>query len=235
MTAFISPRALLRACLLGILALGGWHRPSHVFAASLLTTAIHDTDTVKTLQYSMEIVQRFSNGTLTSIVQGKEDEVRNREQDHQAVVERVKNKKGKMVTAAYSVNVVFLNGETYYQHPLLKDKTWHTKGGMAFSDGISKFQRGRTTVNLGGPFTGVHLVPAGTASNGDARFHGRISKKALSGTVDVLVSRGKIPYVASVAESVTQQVKGKMVTSQSRIVYGPFNQTLNITSPIAST
>lgn len=111
---------------------------------------------------------------------------RTRQCPRQTVIRRARTKQGKLETRAYVVNVVFLNGQTYYQHPL-KDKTWRAQKGMTFKDGIASFRRGRTTVN----FNGVNFTTAGPASNGDAHFHAHVAKNGLSGTVDVLVSRGE--------------------------------------------
>ncbi len=236
MKTLTSRAVTLSSCLLASLALAGWSpRTDSTAGFSLLATAIHDTDTVKTLQYSDQFVEHFSNGTLTTLVQGQEDEARNREQDRQTVVERVKNSKGKTVTGAYAVNVVFLNGETYYQHPLMKDKTWRTRKGMSFNDGIAVFKRGRTIVKYDKPFAGVHLAPAGTAANGETRFQGRVTKGGLTGTIDVFVSKGTMPYVAAVTEAYTEKIKGKIVKVQGRMLYGPFNRALNITAPVTST
>jgi hypothetical protein len=217
-------------CLLITLALCVWARPAHAAGAqALLARAIQDTNTVKTLQYTNQFVQTFSNGTVITAVQGQEDEARNRERDHETMITRGKTKQGKLVTRAYVVNVVFLNGRAYYQHPL-KDKIWHSQKGMVFKDGVASFKRGRTTVD----FNGGRFTPAGTAANGDAHFHASVRKQGVSGSIDVLVSKGKTPYVVLVNERLTQSVKGKTVKLQARFAYGPFNQPLNITAPVSS-
>lgn len=236
MNTFSSRAVPLGPCLLIIVTLSTWTSPARAAGAhaagtpALLTRAIHDTDTVKTLQYADEFAQTSSNVSIITVVQGQEDEARNRERDHQTVITRARTKQGKLQSRAYVVNVVFLKGQTYYQYPL-KDKIWRTQKGMAFKDSVASFRRGRTSVN----FNGVNFNPAGSASNGDAHFHARVNKKGLSGTIDVLVSRGKTPYVTLVNELLTQRVKGKMVKIQARMIYGPFNQPLNITAPISST
>lgn len=46
---------------------------------------------------------------------------------------------------------------------------------------------------------------------------------------------GKTPYVAFVTELLTQRVNGKTVKIQVRMMYGPFNQPLNITAPLPRT
>lgn len=219
------------SCLLIVLALSIWARPAHASGTpALLTRAIHDTDTVKTLQYTNQFVQTFSNGTVITAVQGQEDEARNRERDHETMVTHGKSKQGKIVTRAYVVNVVFLNGQTYYQHPL-QSKLWHTKKGMTFKDGVASFKRGRTTVD----FPGVHFTAAGTTPNGDAHFHARVNKSGVSGAVDVFVTKGKTPYVVLVNEFLTQHLRGSTVKIHARLAYGPFNQPLKITAPVSST
>lgn len=217
--------------LTALATLPGAH-PDAASASSILTQAVHDTNTVTTLVYGMGESQRYPNGNVISVtVQGQEDEVRNSEHDRETIVLRSKAKGGKLETRAYAVDVIFVGGKTYYEFPL-RDKIWHEHAGMVYRDPLASFKRSRTKVS----FKGATLKPAGSVLNGDLRFKGSFRGHGETAAMTVLVSTGKKPYIFSVALAGTLRgSKGQSLKFVQQTTYGPFDTPLSITAPVSST
>jgi hypothetical protein len=220
-----------------ILAAGAavpWRSAQAADSAALLRQAMSNTNHVKTLVYTSETNQKTKTLSVQILIRGEEDEVHNRERDHEEIVLSGKNPSGQPATARYVADVVFLNGKTYYRRTVDHGK-WHTKNGMTFQDPnerVVAFKRGRTKVS----FPSVaHFSPVSSnAPNGETRYHAAYTYKGAAVVEDVYVSGGSTPFVVEDDLSAPFRQAGQTIQSRTVTKYGPFNQTLVIEPPTQS-
>jgi hypothetical protein len=204
--------------------------PAHASSAqTLLNRAVRDTNTVRTLLYTTKTVETSKNLSLTVNMQGAEDEVANRERDREAVTATARNPQGVKRTVHYTLDIIFMNGKTYYRDSLQQKNAWQTRSGMSFSDNLTgiKWQRGRTTV--GDWISPLKLV--GSVTNSGAEFSGRTSKASGDMPLQVWISGGAKPYVTREVMTITKTVQGQRIHYTERQNFGPFNQPISIAEP----
>jgi hypothetical protein len=204
---------------------------STVHAASALQTLVaaaeRNTNTVRTLIHHDRFTFTGPGGSVNVSAHGTEDEVRNREQDYESVhvIQHAAN--GKTNKLSYTVDLIFLNGSTYYRTssaPTL----WKTQKGMTFPDPYTGgWQRGRTTVKI--PIT-LAFASVG-ASGGQTHVHAPFSTKTTAGTVDLWVTTGSKPYVVRQDIASHSTVKGKPGSQVTQVTFGPFNSNVDIQPP----
>lgn len=196
--------------------------------AALLSKAFHNTNTVKTLIYTQTTTQTSSSIKATIVFRGEEDEVANREADHETVTAQIRQTNGKTQKVHYTLDIVFMQGQTYYRSSLQHNQ-WHMKKGMTFQDGFlgTVWKRGRTMVSFK-PMPTFSLVGH---SGGQTQVRAHVSDTHGTGTVDLFISGGSQPYVVIQDTAGKETIGGQTIQSKSETKYGPFNQTLNIQAP----
>lgn len=202
---------------------------STAHAASALQTLVanaeRNTNTVRTLIHHDRFTITAPAGSVNVTAHGTEDEVRNREQDYESVhvVRRTAN--GKISKLNYSVDLIFLNGSTYYRTSAAPTQ-WKTQKGMKFPDPYTGgWQRGRTTVTV--PST-LAFTSAGI-SGGETHVHATFSNKTVTGTVDLWITTGSKPYV--VRQDLTRHFTKQSISDRTQVTFGPFNSNVNIQPP----
>ncbi|MGH2448664.1 MAG: hypothetical protein ACRDFS_08705 [Chloroflexota bacterium] len=192
---------------------------------SPLARALHDTNTVRTLQHYDVSTAVSGSVTVHSAIRGAEDEVRNRERDSETVTITGPGPNGKFKKVHYTAEVIFVNGHTYYRTSL-DHNTWHKHAGTTFVDRLSgiEFKRARTQLSFA---SSVHFKLVGQPK-GRARFRATIPKSGA--TDDLLISTGRTPYVLGQTVRVPAK-KGNKVHGVTRTTYGPFNKSLIILAP----
>ncbi|HZU13973.1 MAG TPA: hypothetical protein VFB58_14120 [Chloroflexota bacterium] len=202
---------------------------------------MHNTNTVRTIVYQDTTVQTAGPITVHQIASGQEDEVRNRERDREVFTVRTRLSSGKVRTIHYTIDIIFMNGRTYYRSTLLKKDQWQTHSGMSFCDRLSEtcWYRGRTTVPA---FSGITFTEQ-TSSDGSVIFHGgfkqpiyrphtKVKQGTTAGTASILISPGPTRYVTRIQEQAVVTIKGRPITHETFDQrYGPFNQPLTIVPP----
>lgn len=222
-------RSLIAALLVAApLALTGW--TPRVDAASsvqaLVAEAEHNTNTVSTLMHRDENTITTRDLSVTVSARGSEDEVHNREHDYESVTVKGRGPTGKVQSLHYTVDIIFMNGVTYYRTSLLHNQ-WKTHKGMTFPDPYTGgWKRGRTTVSF--PKT-TTFREVGT-SGGETHLQASFSQAATAGTVDLWISGGTKPYVVREEESY-HATKGTSGSAHVQVMFGPFNTPLVIQSP----
>ncbi len=203
--------------------------PSSAHAASALQTLVanaeRNTNTVRTLIHHDRFTITAPAGSVNVTAHGTEDEVRNREQDYESVhvIQRAAN--GKVSKLNYSIDLIFLNGSTYYRTSAAPTQ-WKTQKGMKFSDPYTGgWQRGRTTVTV--PST-LKFTSAGT-SGGETHVHATFSNKTVTETVDLWITTGSKPYV--VRQDLTRNYTKPVGSERTQVTFGPFNSSVNIQPP----
>jgi hypothetical protein len=199
---------------------------------TLIATAEHNTNTVRTLVHHDQTTITAPAGSVKFTAQGTEDEVRNREQDSESVhvVRRATN--GKITKVNYTVDLIFMNGSTYYRTSAAPTQ-WKTQKGMTFPDPYTGgWKRGRTTVSFP---TSLVFKDAGT-SGGQTHVHASFTTKATAttaataGTVDLWITTGSKPYV--VQENFDYHTTtGASGSQRTQVKFGPFNSGVNIQPP----
>lgn len=200
-----------------------------VHAASALQTLVakaeNNTNTVRTLIHHDLYTITAPNGSVNVTAHGTEDEVRNREQDFESVHVTQRAANGKVNKLSYSVDLIFLNGSTYYRTSAAPTQ-WKTQKGMKFPDPYTGgWQRGRTTVTI--PST-LAFTSAGS-SGGETHVHATYSNKTVTGTVDLWITTGSKPYV--VRQDLTRHFTKPVESERSQVTFGPFNSNVNIQPP----
>jgi hypothetical protein len=193
---------------------------------TLVATAERNTNTVRTLVHHDKFSSTGPGGSVTVSAHGTEDEVRNREQDYESVhvIRRASN--GKVSKLNYSVDLIFLNGSTYYRTSAAPT-LWKTQKGMKFPDPYTGgWQRGRTTVTI--PTT-LAFKSLGT-SNGQTHVHASVSIKNTAETVDLWITTGSKPYVVR-QDLARHLTKGGTGSDSTQVTFGPFNSPVNIQPP----
>jgi hypothetical protein len=216
------------------LALGQWMPAAHAATSilPLVTQAIHNTNSVHTLMHHDTSSRTSSAITVKFTATGSEDEVKNREQDYEAVSITGKTAAGKAVNLHYTADIIFLNGSTYYRISApIQNNTWKTLKGTVFTDPYTAvWKRARTTV----------IVPKGAVfkevgvSGGQTQVRAAITFKTYTETVDLWISSGSTPYVVrEVLDSHT--TTGPAGSLHNEINFGPFNTPLTIQAPSTGT
>lgn len=213
----------------------GWPSADAASVPTLVAQAEHNTNTVRTLIHHDQQTSTSKSLTVKITAQGSEDEVHNREHDSEAVSLTAKATNGQMRTLHYTVDLIFMNGLTYYRTSLAKN-TWKTKKGMAFTDpvlGTAGWKRGRTTVS-----EGLTSFPTSSqfrqvgSSGGEihvqAPYQDARTKEA--GTINLWISGDKTPYVVREVDSF-HTTSGAAATFRSQVSFGPFNTPLVIVPP----
>ena len=224
-------RAGTIAAVLAGIAVTAFIPPAHSTEASssvqaLIATAEHDTNTVKTLVHHDVVTRMGATWSVQVTAHGTEDEARNREQDYESVIVK-QTKAGKTTTMSYTVDLIFLNGSTYYRTSSAPTQ-WKTQKGMTFPDPYTGgWKRGRTTVALP---AGLVFTVVGT-SGGETHVHATNATKTVAGSFDLWITAGATPYVAREDMMYRSLKKGSPGTFHVRISYGPFNSAVNITPP----
>jgi hypothetical protein len=192
---------------------------------ALIAQAEHNTNTVRTLVHHDQVTITAPNGSVKVSARGTEDEARNREQDYESV-HVIRRASGKVNKLNYTVDLIFLNGSTYYRLSSAPT-TWKTQKGMSFPDPYTGgWKRGRTTVTVPTSFSFKNVGTAG----GQTHLHAAFSNKTTAGTVDLWITTGSKPYI--VREDVAfHSTSGTPGSETSRIRFGPFNSTVNIQPP----
>lgn len=213
------------------LAVAGWpgHADASVNVKQLLTAATHDNNTVHTLEYTSTVDVTSKYRTIHTVVKGEEDEVANREQDHEQTAVQTVSQKGQKQSVHYTVDIVFINGRTYYRSTLSKSNVWQEKPGMsAVQDPVlgTSWKRGRTLVSFLTP-SRYSVVSQGS----QIHLRARLARGAITGTDDIYLTGGATPYLVREVEQLRGTVQGQPVTQRTDTRYGPFNQTLGIGVP----
>lgn len=210
---------------------GGPRRAEAATGLQLLAQAERNTNTVRTLsRYGSQTVTQ-PNSTITLTLRGTEDEVRNRETDSEAVRYSGKTSTGKPRVVRYTLNIVFMNGKTYFRTSLARNK-WQTSRGMSVRDpytGVG-WRRARTTVpTIAALVKGITYRVVGT-SGGLTHFRGSFKKPPIAGTDDLWVSGGARPYVVREIQRYhsTTKLRQNVVSIDN---FGSFNAPVLITVP----
>ncbi|HEX6506536.1 MAG TPA: hypothetical protein VF221_02795 [Chloroflexota bacterium] len=192
---------------------------------TLVAQAEHNTNTVKTLVHHDVTTVTASGGSLKINAHGAEDEARNREQDFEDVTV-TRTSGGKTQKVHYTVDIIFMNGSTYYRTSAAPSQ-WQTHKGMSFPDPYTGgWKRGRTTVTYP---TSWKYTLVGT-SGGTRHVRAPFSTKTTAGTVDLWISAGTKPYVIRSEEKYHSTTKQKG-SADSLITFGPFDGPVTIQPP----
>jgi hypothetical protein len=229
------------AAVLAVVGIAAFVPPlSSAYAASslqtLVATAEHNTNTVKTLIHHDQTTFSAPAGTVKFTAQGTEDEVRNREQDSESVHVVRRATGGKVTKLNYTIDLIFMNGSTYYRTSQAPTQ-WKTQKGMTFLDPYTGgWKRGRTTVtipnNLVTPLAFKDAGSSGGQTHAQASFTTKATANAQAGagTVDLWITTGAKPYV--VQEVFTEHAtKGTSGSLRILMKLGPFNTNVNIQPP----
>ncbi len=209
-------------------ATSGWMPAAHAASnvQALLAEAEHNTNTVNTLAHTDQNTVTTATMTLKVRSHGAEDEIHNREQDYESVSVTGHGAAGKIRNLHYTVDIIFMNGLTYYRTSLTHN-VWATHPGMTFPDPYTGgWKRGRTTVSFP---KSVKFKEVGT-SGGQTQVRASIVQPALAGTIDLWISGGAKPYIAREDERY-HPTKGKAGSAHVQISFGPFNSPTVIEPP----
>lgn len=209
-------------------ATSGWVQSAQ--AASnvqvLLAKAEHNTNTVKTLAHTDQNTVTTATTTLKVSAHGAEDEIHNREQDYESVSVTGHGAGNKIRHLHYTVDIIFMNGLTYYRTSLTHN-VWASHPGMTFPDPYTGgWKRGRTTVSFP---TSVKFKEVGT-NGGQTQVRASIVQPALAGTIDLWISGGAKSYIVREDERY-HPTKGKAESAHVQVSFGPFNATTVIEPP----
>jgi hypothetical protein len=192
---------------------------------ALVAKAERNTNTVRTLVHHDKVTTIASNGSVTVSAHGTEDEVRNREQDYESV-HVTRRASGKVSKLAYTVDLIFLNGSTYYRLSTAPT-TWKMQKGMIFPDPYTGgWKRGRTTVTTP---AGLAFKLVGT-SGGQTHVRASLSSKTSAGTIDLWITTGSKPYIVQ-EDVAVHSTTGTRVSQTSQVKFGPFNSNVDIQPP----
>jgi len=209
-------------------AASGWVQAAHAATnvQVLLSEAEHNTNTVNTLAHTDKNTVTTATMTLKVSARGAEDEIHNREQDYESVSVTGHGAASKIRTVHYTVDIIFMNGLTYYRTSLTHN-VWASHPGMTFPDPYTGgWKRGRTTVSFP---KSVKFKEVGT-SGGQTQVRASIAQPALAGTIDLWISGGAKPYIVREDESY-HSTKGKAGSAHVQISFGPFNTPTVIEPP----
>lgn len=224
MTIPASARVGAVLCALGI-AFATTFPASASSVSSLLASAEHNTNTVRTLQHHDVIQETAGSVSINAVVTGQEDEVRNRERDFETVTAKGKLASGKTKTIHYTLEVIFLNGHTYFRTTLAKNK-WQKHAGLTLSDPYSgiTFHRARTTVTFQ---PALHFTAVGGSQT---HLQAQVAKSGVRSVYQVWLSNGATPYVTRELTKYASSKKGHP-TGSTETTFGPFNKPIVILPP----
>lgn len=192
---------------------------------ALVAKAERNTNTVRTLVHHDKVTITAANGSVKVSARETEDEVRNREQDYESV-HVTRRASGKVSKLAYTVDLIFLNGTTYYRLSTAPT-TWKTQKGMTFPDPYTGgWKRGRTTVTTP---ASLAFQTVGT-SGGQTHVRASFSNNTSAGTIDLWITTGSKPYVVR-EDLALHSTTGTRVSQTSQIKFGPFNSNVDIQPP----
>jgi hypothetical protein len=199
----------------------------------LLNLAVRDVNTVNSLVYTKTVVEVSKHAHITIFIRGQEDDIHNREQDHETFSANGTQKDGKKATVRYVLDVIFIDNQTYFRRSTDKGK-WSKQAGTNYTDSYlgPAFRRGRTQVSYAANLRFKEI--GGQVPPGQSHFQAAINLANEQGTMDVFVSRGTKPYVVSDEVKVSFVQSGERVTEDIRSQYKDFNQTLIIQAPNGS-
>lgn len=201
---------------------------------TLVAQAEHNTNTVRTIVHREQSIISASGVTVKVNAHGSEDEVRNREQDYESVTVTGKDSTGKVKSVHYTVDIIFMNGYTYYRTPLVQNNQWKKQKGMSFADPYTGgWQRGRTTVPMiNSPKSQFKLnFQEVGVSGGETHVRSVASNASETGTVDMWISGGSTPYVVREVDSIRSTKKSSPGSVHVQSSLGPFNSTVVILPP----
>jgi hypothetical protein len=187
---------------------------------------VSDTDSVRTLVHHDTMAITAKNGSVHVVAHGTEDEVHNREQDYESVSVTQIATGGKTAKLHYTVDLIFMNGLTYYRTSAAPTQ-WKKLKGMKFADPYTGgWQRGRTTVDVP---AGADWKVVGT-SGGQSHVQTAFKTATTAGIEDLWVTTGSKPYVAR-EDTSYHTTKGTAVTIKRSVRFGPFNSAVTIGPP----
>jgi hypothetical protein len=202
----------------------------------LLRHAIADTNSVRTLQYTLVERTSGATGSLITILKGAEDEVGNAEHDQEIAISSVKGKNGKTQQREYGVEIIFISGQTYWRYAF-KQTAWHVRSGMDFTDPVLKvhWKRGRTKATVSSKLS----LRATPGPNGTTRYAAHSAGTSHGVKYDqnltYVVSGGKTPYIIEEDTVGPQSYQGKTQQVSVTQKFGPFDKPLSIKAPIQTT
>lgn len=210
------------------LATSGWAPAAHAASnvQALLAEAEHNTNTVNTLVHTDQNTVTTATMTLKVSAHGAEDEIHNREQDYESVSVTGHGAGSKIRNLHYTVDIIFMNGLTYYRTSLTHN-IWASHPGMVFPDPYTGgWKRGRTSVSFP---KSVKFKEVGT-SGGQTQVRASIIRPALAGTINLWISGGAKPYIVREDENY-HPTQGKVGSAHVQISFGPFNAPTVIEPP----
>ena len=210
------------------LAITGWVHAAHAATnvQVLLAEAERNTNTVNTLAHTDQNTVTTATMTLKVSAHGAEDEIHNREQDYESVSVTGHGAGNKTRNLHYTVDIIFMNGLTYYRTSLTHN-VWASHPGMAFPDPYTGgWKRGRTTVSFP---KSVKFKEVGM-TGGQTQVEASIVQPALAGTIDLWISGGAKSYIVREDERY-HPTKGKAGSAHVQVSFGPFNATTVIEPP----
>jgi hypothetical protein len=206
--------------------------PRTVHAASsvqaLLAQAEHNTNSVGTLVHKDQTTITSPVAILTATTTGSEDEIRNREHDFESVTLTGRGKNASKIQH-YTLDVIFINGMTYYRTSLLQNNKWQSRRGSSLEDPYTGiFKRARTTVTF--PKSYVFKLVGTSAGQTQLRAAFTNSKTNVTGTIDLWISGGSKPYIAREVQDY-HSIKGAKGTGHVDSRFGPYDGPLVILAP----
>jgi len=177
------------------------------------------------MQHHDVIQETAGSVTVHAVIRGLEDEVRNREHDFETVTATGKLANGKTKTVHYTLEVIFINGHTYFRTTLAKNK-WQKHSGLTLTDPYSgiTFHRARTTVTFN---SGVHFT---SVAGSPTHLKAQQTNAGVTTNYQVWLSNGHAPYVTRELTTYVSTKKGH-ATGSTETTFGPFNKPIVILAP----
>lgn len=194
----------------------------------ILSMAAHNTNTVRTLVHTVQTSTVSTAYSMSASIRGEEDEVANRERDHESVTYILKTSDGQKHTIVHTADVIFISGKTYYRTSTDKN-VWHVRPGSSYTDPITRdtFKRARTTIPT--PKTLKWAVVS--TSGGGTQLRTAVHRKNLTATEYLFISGGSKPFVIRTVDDATQTAGKQKAHVHSVNTYGSFNKPLKIEAP----
>lgn len=195
-------------------------------AQSLLAQAEQNTNSVSTLVHKDQTKITSAAAVLTATTTGSEDEVRNREHDVESVTLTGRGKNASK-SQHYTLDIIFINGVTYYRTSLLNNNAWQSRKGTSLKDPYTGvFKRARTTIT----FPKSYVFKQVGTSGGESKLQAAYSEKGVAGTITLWISGGSKPYIVREVQDYhsTTALKGSGHVDSR---FGPYNGSLVILAP----
>ncbi|MGI8825423.1 MAG: hypothetical protein ACR2JC_07240 [Chloroflexota bacterium] len=214
-----------------LLTMAGWAPAAAGSTATqrLLSQASQNTNSVRTITYTILKDERSTNLSFKLVDHGAEDEVANSEQHHMSAVVHEKIASGRMRTIKYTVDLIFIHGRTYYRSNLFKNNAWQERIGSVLHDPVlagNGWQRKRTAVSF--PLSNKY---AEVSRGGQVHLRSQARTSIGNTTEDVYVTQSIRPYVARMTVNVTGSFQGNAVSIHQDTTFGGFNRPLHIDIP----